>query len=596
MQKWELLLSPPVWGKTELAIGDLPDRRAGAAGTRENRWRTAQEGRETPVKILKKIAAAALVLCLLAGLAPAALSAGETEETAQYEEKSFEDIMRELLEKFDAEEESVCAGYLNLVTGEEHYWRGDESTVAASMYKVPLNMLIAEKISTGELVWEEKYPNLPYEEVLQQTILYSSNQWAQFLWMEYGSYADYRRAIAPYMGIDTETVDEAYFENNEFTPRQMIHCLKLLYDETDRFPKILETMKQAEPERFFRYSERRFEIAHKYGYVPEWSDVYMNDCGIVFTDEPIALVMFTKSVWMQEELLSAFCTAMCDYTQYHTALRREEAEETAREKIKTRETEPLVAPVPREGEKKTEEGLEGTSMRVVLCCAAIAILAVAAAVTVILRGRKNGIRPFWVVISVFLCTAALLLCVIGSGMGTLYAKPDGDPAETADEFLTALTGGDYETAYTYLRDYTSLGLENEPESEAGKTVYSALRESYDYELVGACSAEKLDAKQKLRFTYLDLTGIRENVESETMEQLRKLVKERPRDEVYDENDQYRQEITDEAYLRAVKSVLREAKSYYTTQEIELTLAYSDGRWQVIVGQDLLRALNGGTGF
>lgn len=594
------------------------------------------------MKIKGKIPAILAALCLTLGMMPAAYAQGEqappapTEQARESEARSeggttdddvrepyththtraqdtdeyFDGVMRELLTRYGAKEENVYAGYLNLVTGEEHYWQGDEFVIAASMYKVPLNMMVAEKISKGELVWDEKYVNVPYDEVLEQTLLYSSNEWAMFLWSEFGSYADYRRAIAPYMGIDTETVEAAYFDNNEFTPRQMIHCLKLLYDEPDRFPRILETMKRAEPERFFRLNEQRFEIAHKYGYVTDWSWVYMNDCGIVFTDEPIAIVMFTVNVDEQEALLSDFCTAMCDYTQERIGVRQEEekaaaerekkALEAVRETIREKTEQSLdimTAPTPRENTAMVQETEINTGVRTmatIITCAAVVIAAIAAAILVIVKSRKNKIRPFWMVMAIFICATAMLLCAVGLKTGTVHAKPDGDPAEVAEQFLTALTGGDYETAYANLRDYTSLGLETPPETEAGAALYKALVDSYDYELQGECRVEKLDAVQKLRFTYLDLTGIGDELERKTMDELEAIVKERPRAEIYDENDQYRPEIANEAYLRAVKDVMGSAQEYYTSAELELALTYSDGRWQVIMNQGLLKALSGGT--
>ena len=66
-------------------------------------------------------------------------------------ENELDAIMDSLLEEYEADADDVYAGYLNLVTGEEHYWQGDEWVTAASMYKVPLNMIFAERIASGEL-------------------------------------------------------------------------------------------------------------------------------------------------------------------------------------------------------------------------------------------------------------------------------------------------------------------------------------------------------------------------------------------------------------------------------------------------------------
>ncbi len=268
--------------------------------------------------------------------------------------------------------------------------------------------------------------------------------------------------------------------------------------------------------------------------------------------------------------------------------------ETIREK--TEQSLAVTAPpTPRESPAAAEEINTGvTKIATIITCAAVVIAAIAAAILVIVKSRKNRIRPFWMVMAIFICAMAMLLCAVGLKTGTVHAKPDGDPAEVAEQFLTALAEGDYETAYANLHGYTSLGLETPPETEAGAELYRALIDSYDYELQGECRVEKLDAVQKVRFTYLDLTGIGDELESKTMEELEAIVKERPRAEIYDENDQYRPEIANEAYLKAVKDVMASAQEYYTSTEIELALTYSDGRWQVIMNPGLLKALGGGT--
>lgn len=515
----------------------------------------------------------------------------------------LDDIMEGLLVEYEADADDVYAGYLNLVTGEEYYWQGDEWVIAASMYKVPLNMIFAERIASGELDWDANYPYADYEMVRDETIINSSNDWAMFLWDLIGGYSEFRRLIMPYMGIDESEVDYEYYANNRFTPRQMINCLKTLYEGgEERFPTIIETMQKAEPERFFRYSEQRFNIAQKYGYVTEGASSFMNCCGICFPDEPIAIVMFTRSVYRSEELLTAFCTAMCEYTQSKAEQRLEKANAAVLAELAERETEgALLSPAAGTQEPDAEQierqnKKEVVTLATIICCAAIIIGAIIMAAVILAKKKKYGIKVFWMLVSVIVCAAALMLCAICVRAGTIYAKPDGDPAETAKVFFDAIDSGDYETAYACLRDYTSLGLENTPQSETGAMASAALKESYGYELVGACEREKLTAHQKVNFTYLDLTKTHDDITDTTMDELEKLVKKLPRDEIYDENNQYKPEVANEAYRLAVEDVLKNAQNYYSTVEIDLELAYANGKWQVITSPALLKALNGGTTY
>lgn len=544
-----------------------------------------------------------LAVSLLAG-APTAASAQDEAQLPSLPETQYDqwdELLYELLEQYDAPADKVYAGYLNLITGEEHYLQPDELVTAASMYKVPLNMLIAERMASGELVWGEVSADVPYQEVLEQTILYSSNDWAMFMWERIGGYQAFKAGIAPYIGVDLEDVDEyVYYNENQYSPHQMISCLKTLYDGgEERFPQVMETMKQAEPERFFRLGETRFEIAQKYGYVSEYSS-YMNCCGICFTDEPIAIVMFTRSVPYPEELLGAYCTAMCDYAQDKAAQTAQHAEEELRAELDARQTEAPVSPmqteVPRAVEAKIESKSEDRYMATIICCAAVLAAALFTVIMIAVKRKIYGIKIFWMLICVVLCAAVMILCAIGVRAGTVYAKPEGDPAQTVEEFFDAICARDYELAYSYLRDYTSLGLENAPQSDAGRIVYDALESSYRFTLIGECTQDKLDACQKLSFSYLDLGKTHDDIGRVTMERLEASVASLRRDEIYDENDHYKPELANKAYLQAVETVMADAGSYYSTVELEIKLAYEDGRWQIIAEPALLKALNGGTAY
>ena len=73
------------------------------------------------------------------------------------------------------------------------------------------------------------------------------------------------------------------------------------------------------------YGHLILETVHKYGFLENDYTLYMNDCGIVYTDEPILIVCFTDGQFNAYDVLGRFCTLMCDYAQY-TAAHRQAAE------------------------------------------------------------------------------------------------------------------------------------------------------------------------------------------------------------------------------------------------------------------------------
>lgn len=254
-------------------------------------------------------------LCLISALLPNALAA------AAENDSSWDEIIADFLDKYEdsSRSRSIALGYRNLVTGEEHFYKGDEYMVACSMYKVPLNMYFTEKIYNGEMDWDTEIRGVKYSDIIDGSIIRSSNSKSELLIKEIGTYNEYRRAICRYMGVDPDKVDDKYYENNFFTAEQMIFCLQTLYENQEQFPGLIDHMLEAEPENYFNYHTQKYDIAHKYGYMsdPNFGKRYVNDCAIVYTDEPIAIVMFTDNIPDSYNALSDYCTLMADYTQSH---------------------------------------------------------------------------------------------------------------------------------------------------------------------------------------------------------------------------------------------------------------------------------------
>ena len=547
------------------------------------------------MKILKKAIAAAVALTLCLSLGFSALADGD--DDALYAGKTWEEVVDRVLEECDVSRDHITAGYCNLVTGEEHYINGDEYKTAASMYKLPLNMYFTDLIQSGQFDWDSYYPNVTYEYVRDASLIYSDNDWSMFLWSSsvIGGYSKFRELTAPYMDVDLNDVPDNYYSDNIYTARQFINCLKLLYNEQDRFPGIIETMQQTEQERFFMLREPRFKIAHKYGYISENGHSFMNDCGLAFTSQPIALVMFTDNVDNAEELLTAYCTAVCEYTNYTVA--NPPATPTPEPTAEPTPTVPAVTasaePTPVPATPEPEPAKTATPFAAFLF---IALFLAGGVTGAIKLKKKYNASLTLTLIAVLLCAAGMLLAVAGCFGGTVIAKPTGEPQDAVTGFFDSLIAGNYTAAYDRVRDYTSLGLENEPSTESGKMAYAALHASYGYELIGSAEVDKLDAAQKVSFTYLSLPALEAAVADETQTQLKHLVQQLPSSEVYDQNNNYLPEVTERAYLQALELVLEHAADYYTTEEISLALNYTDGRWQLIMNNSLLKALNGGAGY
>lgn len=114
----------------------------------------------------------------------------------------------------------------------------------------------------GELSYDSPVRYRPLGELVMRTLEYSNNDTAGTLYLASGAaYEPY--ALAAYSDMEPEELPKL-FRRFYFTSRFMLATLQTLYDEPDRFPEIVEHLKKACPEHYFRASlEGRYEVAQK---------------------------------------------------------------------------------------------------------------------------------------------------------------------------------------------------------------------------------------------------------------------------------------------------------------------------------------------
>ena len=343
-------------------------------------------------------------------------------------------------------------------------------------------------------------------------------------------------------------------------------------------------------------------IAHKYGYLETGNTLQINDSGIVYTDDPIAIVMFTNGIKRPYTCLSNYATLMAEYTQYHTAIRIEKEEQMAAEEAARLAEENAIAMLDQltaergenAGKLSISQILSDAEMRgsLVMCVVILGITVLALLVVMVAAIRKK-IRFLPGVVTVVCFGAAMLVCVLGPKLGTVITAPAGDPQKTVTAFFDAVMAGDYEEAYKHLDYYSSLGLENEPADEASKLIYDQLRGTYSYRLHGDCLEEGLTAKQQVLMEHLDVVRLQSKLGDKTHDVLEEMVRTAPASTIYNADDTFKPEVTQKAYTQAVGELLEKPEYYRTTSGMELTLVYTNDGWKIQADEDLLRALCGG---
>ena len=575
------------------------------------------------MKAWKKIGMLLLVTALLLAHAPCASAEADLDD-ARFAHKTWQEVIEDFLDEHGANPAKVACGWCNTVTGEEQYFNGDQYMTSGSMYKVPMNMIFAEKVHNGEISWDTFVGGYRYEYALHATIVDSNNDVARGMWEYLGGYQPYRHILAPYMGEDPDTVDEKFYENNFFTPRQMIYALKLLATESDRFPKLIDEMLQAEPNKYFKERAHDYDIAQKYGYWPDpngWH-VALNDCAIIYTEEPICIVIFIDSVSEQasRELLKDYCDLMIAYTEYTTPARKEAERIAAEEAAIAALNE--ATPAPQESEsgdapsapaptaapqgepgmpQPEEERAPGLFWPIALGLCTLAG-AVWLSLRAVRRARRGKLSLPWALAAVLFGAAAIGICLLpgeraAKSVSPAAAAEDGASSAEAQaavtEFFDSLVARDYARAYARLSGVATLGLEDTPASEDAARLMEAVRESWSWRLYGDCTLTRSGATQQVVFNSLDLSRMRDDIRAATEEEVERLASSLPADEVYAEDGGYLPSFTERAYAAALDTALTRADEYYAATGLNIRLVKDGGEWMIVPDSTLYGALTGG---
>lgn len=531
------------------------------------------------------ISALLCVLCLFSFLLPAASA----------EEDDWDDCMADYLAQHGLQPADVNAGYLNLVTGEVHYLNPDSYRLAGSMYKVTSNMLYLDMVANGEMTMDTYIAGFPYSTILRETIVHSNNEMAQALWINYGTWVEYRNACAPYYGIeDVSTVDRSYYAENYLTPRQILEELRQLYAEKDgRYTELFSYLLEAEPEGYFCAQPQNFPVAHKYGWMEADGNLYINDSAVILTDEPIAIVLFTLNPSGYDVLLADYCRAMIDYAQTHLQVSTEPSTAQAAQSVHRAQHEDALsqtlAALNAAVEQSSSEHAE--ALRYVqwnlLVSAGITVLLL---VTVVLLRAAHRLRARWGLAAVL--AAALLLSFAAAAplLRTVsFSAPSAE--ERVRSFFDAVCAEDEDAAASCLAGYRDLGWDFAPETQSAKRMKEALLQHRSYRILDSRTVGTT-AFAAAVYRTVDLKLVALALEDQVSETASSLIEELPREEIYAEDGSYRSDFTDRVYLRALETLLADAERFETDYPLLLTMQLADGQWQIDASAALFAALSG----
>ena len=249
---------------------------------------------------LRKLLPLLLALILLLSLAPAALA--EEEESILDQEK-LDAWIKEYTAAHDLNNkgQQFSVGFCYTATGDYWYYNGDSFMYSASMYKVPVSMLLAEKEAAGQLSQDSIVSGSSLRQ-LETTALIDSNNASGHSMLAYlgednGGKAS--KLCMQYASLDQAYYDQDFFDYSYYSARFITQVMKTLYDGgEERFPHVIEYLLQAQPNEYMNLKLKgKYQVAQKYGAFEERNGNYNNHVtAIIYTPNPIIVTVMTRNV------------------------------------------------------------------------------------------------------------------------------------------------------------------------------------------------------------------------------------------------------------------------------------------------------------
>ncbi len=277
---------------------------------------------------MKKIISLLLCAVMLVSMSIYVFAVEETDKNdtgiinAEELQKMFDDYTAQYNMK--ANGRSFSVGFCYLATGDTWYYNEGKWYYSASLYKVPVSMLLAEREAAGEITQETVFTNQYMTGTLgtleSKAIINSNNDAGHAIveWMG-GTYAGkcadqlkkYADLPDDYYSADFESVS---YYNVEFYTQ----VLRTLYNNPSAYPHVIEYMKQANPNAYLRtYLEGKYEIAQKYGAFEETKTYPPKNnnhaAGIIYTPKPIDETVMTQNKKNYNNRIGEVAQMLSDY-------------------------------------------------------------------------------------------------------------------------------------------------------------------------------------------------------------------------------------------------------------------------------------------
>ncbi len=229
-----------------------------------------------------------------------------------YANMNLVDTVKAYMTAFGIDSTSIAFSYKNTRTGETASMNDTQPMTAGSTYKLPLNMLVVDAVTAGQLSLTEKFDitNTPYEllsehdayvaqfngamtipDMQEYSLVYSENTPAYALADRLGGMSQAYDMFEKY-GQSRGEVKTIQKDGNKTTSDYYIQVLDYLWNHQEKYADIIEFMEESFPGDYYKRYLPNLRIVQKPGYVRD----ALNVDAMVFEDTPYLISIYTAGL------------------------------------------------------------------------------------------------------------------------------------------------------------------------------------------------------------------------------------------------------------------------------------------------------------
>lgn len=198
----------------------------------------------------------------------------------------------------------------------------------------------------------------------------------------------------------------------------------------------------------------------------------------------------------------------------------------------------------------------------------------------------------WGIAGLLVCMCTMVVLFFGTHSTPTVLVDTVSIFDSVEQVMTSASAGDFETLENILYGNPALGASPAGDSSAEGLIWQAYLESIEYSFPGDCYSMNNQLALDVCITCLDVSAV-----TEKMQEIAPAIMSRKASQitdenlVYDEAHNYLESFLNDVMTDAAKEALSENQAVME-QALTLQLVRSNGGWQVVPTNTLLRFLSG----